>query len=58
MPDDWEIAHKHDPKNPADGAADADRDGYTNLEEYLNHTDPQKFVDYTDPKNNAENLFN
>jgi hypothetical protein len=58
MPDDWEIAHKLDPKNPADGAADADRDGYTNLEEYLNHTDPQKFVDYTDPKNNAENLFN
>ncbi len=25
---------------------DTDRDGYTNLEEYLNATDPRVFVDY------------
>jgi len=25
-----------DPRNPADGAADRDGDGYTNVEEYLN----------------------
>lgn len=36
IPDAWEKAHGLDPRNPGDGAADADRDGYTNLEEYLN----------------------
>lgn len=36
MPDDWERKHGLDPNNPADGASDADGDGYTNLEEYLN----------------------
>jgi hypothetical protein len=34
MPDAWEIAHKLDPKTP-DNNADADGDGYTNLENYL-----------------------
>src|SRR5690606_19512218 len=33
-----------DPENPADGAQDADGDGYTNLEEFLNGTDPQQDV--------------
>jgi hypothetical protein len=36
MPNDWETAHGFDPGNPADGNEDADADGYTNLEEYLN----------------------
>lgn len=35
IPDEWEMAHGLDPKNPADGAAFT-RDGYTNLEQYLN----------------------
>lgn len=35
IPDDWEKAHGLDPSNPADGAARR-RDGYTNLEHYLN----------------------
>lgn len=35
MPDAWEQAHGLDARNPADGSADADQDGYTNLEEYL-----------------------
>ena len=35
MPDDWEIAHHLDPKNPADGAA-LDASGYSRLELYLN----------------------
>lgn len=35
MPDAWEQAHGFDPNNPADGKADADNNGYTNLEEYL-----------------------
>lgn len=36
MPDDWERQHGLDPANAADGPADRDGDGYTNLEEYLN----------------------
>lgn len=36
IPDDWEVAHKLNPRNAADGSKDRDGDGYTNLEEYLN----------------------
>ena len=36
MPDEWETRHGLDPQNPADGAADANKDGYTNVEDYLN----------------------
>lgn len=35
LPDDWERRNRLDPGNPADGNGDADRDGYTNLEEWL-----------------------
>jgi pectate lyase len=35
MPDDWEVAEGFDPHDAADGAGDADHDGYTNLEQYL-----------------------
>jgi hypothetical protein len=38
MPDEWERQHGLDPARAADGAADRDGDGYTNLEEYLNAT--------------------
>ena len=47
MPDEWETRFRLDPKDLADGVKDADGDGYTNLEEYLNATDPTVFVDYT-----------
>src|SRR5207247_1396889 len=40
MPDAWEIAHGLNPNDPADGKADRDGDGYTNLEEYLNSLAP------------------
>jgi hypothetical protein len=40
MPDAWEKANRLDPKNPADRNGDADRDGYTKLEEYLNSLCP------------------
>ncbi len=40
MPDEWEKRHGLDPSDPSDGRADRDGDGYTNLEEYLNGTDP------------------
>jgi hypothetical protein len=39
MPDAWELRHGLDPSNPDDRRADADADGYTNLEEYLNGSD-------------------
>jgi pectate lyase len=35
MPDDWERKNGFDPEDPADGNADADHDGYTNVEAYL-----------------------
>ena len=35
IPDAWETAHGLDPKNPADASKLA-KNGYTNLEEYLN----------------------
>ncbi len=40
MPDAWETKYGLDPANPLDGRVDTDGDGYTNLEEYLNGTDP------------------
>jgi hypothetical protein len=36
LPDDWERAHRLDPSDASDGAADANGDGYTNLEDWLN----------------------
>jgi hypothetical protein len=41
MPDAWERAHRLDPADPHDHRADADADGYTNVEEWLNATDPR-----------------
>jgi hypothetical protein len=41
MPDAWERQHGLAPENPADGAQDANGDGYTNLEEYLNSLVPR-----------------
>ena len=38
MPDEWENLYCLNPNDPTDGPADADRDGYTNVEEYLNGT--------------------
>lgn len=46
LPDEWEKANGLNAGNAADSALDSDKDGYTNLEEYLNATDPRKFVDY------------
>lgn len=39
-PDAWELLYGFDPDDPADGSQDADGDGYTNVEEYLNSTIP------------------
>jgi hypothetical protein len=40
MPDQWERRHGLNPTDASDGAGDADGDGYTNLEEYLNSPEP------------------
>jgi hypothetical protein len=36
MPDFWETGMGLNPNNPSDNIADADGDGYTNIEEYIN----------------------
>ena len=36
MPDSFEVTHGFDINDASDGPLDADGDGYTNLEEYLN----------------------
>jgi hypothetical protein len=54
MPDEWEMKHGLEPGSAADASRDADLDGYTNVEEYLNGTDPQEKVDYTDFDNNVD----
>ena len=41
LPDSWETSHGLSPNNPFDANQDPDNDGYTNLEEFQNGTDPQ-----------------
>ena len=52
MSDTWETANILNPNNAADGILDSDNDGYTNIEEFLNQTDPRKHVNYKDLANN------
>lgn len=40
MPDEWETRFGLDPQDSGDAAQDANEDGYTNIEEFLNGTDP------------------
>ncbi|MHC4176008.1 MAG: beta-L-arabinofuranosidase domain-containing protein [Planctomycetota bacterium] len=56
MPDEWEQQFGLDPNDPWDGAKDKDADGYTNIEEHFNGTDPAQFVDYRKPENNTNTL--
>ena len=45
MDDSWEVFYGFDPDDPADAYADADNDGYKNLDEFTKKTDPLK-ADY------------
>jgi len=56
MPDWWEKKYGLDPNKAADNAGDKDKDGYTNVEEYINDTDPTEFIDYRKPENNVTSL--
>ena len=52
MPDDWELAHGLNPKDPSDALTDLNGDGYTNIEDYINGLDPRAPAkDWKDPKN-------
>ncbi len=42
MTDAWEQGHGLNATDPADGPMDRDGDGYTNVEEFLNLTDPSR----------------
>ena len=45
MPDRWERTFGLDPNDYSDNSLDADSDGYTNIEEFLNSTDPNVITD-------------
>jgi hypothetical protein len=40
MPNPWEQKYGFDPNDPADASRDANKNGYTNVEEFLNGTNP------------------
>lgn len=54
LPDDWEIRFKLNPNDASDAMADIDQDGYINIEEFINGTRPDIFVDYKLPANNTD----
>lgn len=48
LPDTWENENGLNPKDGEDARDDADGDGYTEIEEYLNGTDPRSKTEGTD----------
>ncbi len=54
MSDEWEIKYNLDPKNATDGAIDTDGDVYTNVEEFLNGTNPNEKINYRNLGNNKD----
>ncbi len=56
MPDSWERRHGLNPHDRADGSRDQDQDGYTNVEEYLNNTNPRKSISTVEMKMENQNL--
>jgi len=44
MPDSWEETHGFNPEDPTDANQDADGDGFTNLQEYQQGTNPSKDI--------------
>ena len=56
LPDRWEKKHGLDWRDASDATRDSDNDGYMNAEEFLNGTNPKKFVDYVKRENNVDKL--
>jgi len=56
MPDAWESKHGLNPKDAADAVKDMNGDGYTNIEKFINGINPDKKVNWKDPKNNFNTL--
>jgi len=56
MPDDWEKTNGFNSIDPGDGALDPDKDGYTNIEEFLNGTNPRVHKDYRNLANNVDTI--
>ncbi len=54
MPDSWEQLHGLEPDSAKDGALDSDGDGYTNIEEFLNGTNPREKINYRNLANNVD----
>ena len=50
MPDAWETRNGLNPKNAADAVADRNKDGYTNIEEFLNSVVPLAAVTPSEKK--------
>src|SRR5690606_4418365 len=50
MPDEWERRYGLNPNDASDGSGDLDGDVYTNIEEYLNGTDPRTPTPITLPE--------
>jgi len=48
LPDEWEKKYGLNPSDPADANADADKDGFTNMEEFVAKTDPKDPNDHPD----------
>ncbi len=49
MPNSWENLHRLNPNSPNDGPLDADGDGWTNVEEFLNGTNPRDGLAFIAP---------
>lgn len=56
MPDAWEKKYGLNPNDASDANGDINRDGYTNIEKYINGIDPTKKVDWTNLDNNEDTL--
>ena len=55
IPDDWEVKFGLNPHDPADATQDANGDGYTNIEDFINGLDPRaERKDWTDLRLNID----
>ncbi|MFV0564728.1 MAG: polysaccharide lyase family 1 protein [Flavobacteriaceae bacterium] len=56
MPNAWEEKYGLNPNDASDANADLNKDGYTNIEDYINGNNPKKHTDWYDLSNNRETL--